>query len=240
MVKGDVAREFKRKLARFYGYDESFHFVRRNVLEGCATGLKVSLLPRDFLNYAIEDSTSLENEKNRVNCLSNSKRATDSQIDRLVWALGFLPLARKQRWNVPKKIGFINDMGLVAPRILRRLNKLRNRLEHEYATPSKREVEDALDVTMLFISYAELVHVPSLNWALSDKMAVRYDYDKMLFHFYEGDPDKCEDPMPLESLAYGDDGFLDFHDFLARIVPLMQKKTDSGEDIEFNRKASDR
>lgn len=157
--------EFKRGMCSFFGYDQNLHYIRAGIARPpVAPGPKASLGPRDFLNFAVEDSVALEEERHRVNCLGNSKRAIDSQIDRLVRRLGFLPLARKERWNIPKKIEFISESGLVAPRILRRVNALRNRLEHEFAPPSREQVEDALDVTTLFLSYAELLQVPSLKW----------------------------------------------------------------------------
>lgn len=109
---------------------------------------------------------------------------------------------------------------------------MRNRLEHEFAPPSKEQVEDALDITTLFLSYAELVQVPSLNWGLSDKATVRYDYDKMIFHFFDEDPDFSKTELsPLFSLAYGEVGFQDFYNFLMRTVPLMSKKSDLGENV---------
>ncbi|MFL6645628.1 MAG: hypothetical protein ACJ8GM_15125, partial [Paraburkholderia fungorum] len=37
-----------------------------------------------------------------------------------------------------------------APRILNRLNQLRNQVEHEYLVPSRSEVETFIDVTSLF------------------------------------------------------------------------------------------
>jgi hypothetical protein len=232
MTTVNAATEFKRKLCSFYGYDEAFHFVRPTESQPLAAEVKASLGPRDFLNFAIEDSVALEEERNRVNCLSNSKRAIDSQVDRLVHRLGFLPLARKERWNIPKKLEFITKIGIVAPRILRRLTALRNRLEHEFAPPSQEQVEDALDITTLFLSYAELVHVPSLNWSLADKATVRYDYESMVFHFFDNDPHFSKtDLSPVLSLAFGEEGFQDFYDFLVRIVPQMNKKTDLGEDI---------
>lgn len=176
---------------------------------------------------------ALEKQRNRVNCLANSKRAIDCQIDRLIYRLGFLPLARKEWWDIPTKLKFISKSGVVAPRILQRLNKLRNRLEHQFAVPSKKEVEDALDVTTLFISYAELVALPTLNWGLADKSNVRYDYDEMIFRFFDEDPNLSKnDVSPLFSLAYGEEGFQEFYDFLARVVPLMSRKTDLGEDIK--------
>jgi hypothetical protein len=225
--------EFKRKLASFYGYDQEFRFVRNTKSEPRATGIKESLEPRDFLNFAVADSGALGDERNRVNCLGNSKRAIDCQVDRLIQRLGYLPLARKERWDIPRKLKFIERVGVVAPRILRRLNTLRNRLEHQFSPPAKDQVEDALDIATLFISYAEIVQIPSLNWSLTDKLAVRYDYERMSFRFFDHRLSVVEDDAdPIFSLGYGEASFQDFYDFLVRVVPEMQRKTDLGEDVQ--------
>jgi hypothetical protein len=228
---------FKRKLASFYGYDEQFHFVRNTKSEPRAAGIQEALEPRDFLNFAVDDSVALGDQRNRVNCLGNSKRAIDCQVDRLIQRLGYLPLARKDRWDIPTKLKFIERVGVVAPRILRRLNTLRNRLEHQFSPPTKAQVEDALDVATLFISYAEIVQIPGLNWGLTDKSAVRYDYDRMIFHFFDRPLSGLdEDADPLFSLAYGAENFQDFYDFLIRVVPEMHRKTDLGEDVQIKKR----
>jgi hypothetical protein len=156
-----------------------------------------------------------------------------NQVDRLIRSLGFLPLAKKQRWNIPRKLDFISQSGVVAPRILNHVNELRNRLEHEFAPPSKRQVEDALDVATLFVFYAELVRVPSMNWTLSGELSLRYDYDEMVFHFFDRNPSDSPDDevMPMFSLAHGEEGFQDLYDFLVKTVPLMERKGRLGQDI---------
>jgi hypothetical protein len=225
MMKDEIVTEFKRQMCDFHGYDENLRF------NGVAKSLrpansKAFLEPRDFLNFAVEDSVTLERERSRVNCLGNCKRAIDAQVDRLIGRLGFLPLARKQRWNIPKKLNFISQSGLLAPRILRNITGLRNRLEHEFAPPSKRQVEDALDIATLFVSYADLVRVPSMNWTLSSKLTVRYDYDRMIFRFYKTEPSDADEETnpPLQSVAHGEHSFQDFYDFLMKTVPSMERK----------------
>jgi len=227
MKKNEIIAEFKREMRGIYGYDENLKYVGTARPSPSAAEGKAFLEPRDFLNFALEDSLTLDKERSRVNCLGNCKRAIDAQIDRLIGRLGFLPLARKQRCNIPTKLDFISQSGLLAPRILRNMNRLRNRLEHEFAPPSKRQVEDALDVATLFVSYADLVRVPGMNWTLSSKLSVRYDYETMVFRFYEADPsDSDEDTNPpLVSLAYGEQGFQDFYDFLMKAVPSMERKS---------------
>jgi len=224
--RNEVLAAFRRELRHIHGYDENLKRVGASKPLPLAKEGKAFLGPRDFLNFAVEDSLALEDERNRVNCLSNCKRAVDAQVDRLIGQLGFFPLAKKERWNIPRKLDFISESGVVAPRILRRVNSLRNRLEHEFATPSKQQVEDALDVATLFVSYAELVHIPSMNWTLSSKLTVRYDYSEMVFRFYEKEPPDLsgDEVLPLVSLAHGDEEFQNFYDFLMKIVPSMERK----------------
>lgn len=227
MEKGDIIGEFKRELLGCYGYDENLRPRGTLKASPSAKENKAFLEPRDFLNFALEDSLTLDQERSRVNCLTNCKRAIDAQIDRLIGRLGFLSLARKQQWRIPKKLDFISQSGLLAPRIVRNINRLRNRLEHEFAPPRRREVEDALDVATLFVSYGDLVRVPGMNWTLSSKLSVRYDYETMIFRFYKADPsDSDEDTnSPLLSLAHGEPGFHDFYDFLIKTVPSMERKS---------------
>jgi hypothetical protein len=225
MDKIDAVAEFKRSLSRFYGYDEKLKYVGSKKSSAQPTETKAFLEPRDFLNFAVEDSTGLDKEKNLVNCLGNCKRAIDAQVDRLIGRLGFFPLAKKQGWSIPKKLDFVFESGLVAPRILRNVNRLRNRLEHDHALPSRQQVEDALDVAMLFLSYAELVRIPAMNWTLSEGLTVRYDYEYMVFSFFPENPDNLpEGEPPMFSLAYGDPGFQDFYDFLMKVVPSLERK----------------
>jgi hypothetical protein len=129
----------------------------------------------------------------------------------LIGRLGFFPLAKKQGWSIPKKLDFVLESGLVAPRILRKVNTLRNHLEHDHALPLRQQVEDALDVAMLFLSYAELVRIPAMNWTLSGGLTVRYDYEQMVFSFFPKNPDDLpKGEPPMFALAHGDAVFQDF------------------------------
>ena len=55
-------------------------------------------------------------------------------------------------WGLPTKLDIIEKIGLLAPRILRKINKQRNLLEHQFVRPSQEQVEDMLDISMLFIA----------------------------------------------------------------------------------------
>jgi hypothetical protein len=222
----EAVLKFKVRLSAFYGYDESLNYIGGSEAPASVKPAKAFLAPRDFLDFAVDDSTDLNKERSLVNCLGNCKRAIDSQVDCLIGRLGMFPLAKRQGWNIPTKLEFISKSGLVAPRILRKVNTLRNRLEHDHAVPSKEQVEDALDIATLFVSYAELVRIPSMNWTLPDGLSVRYDYDEMIFKFFDKDPSDLADgeKYPACSLAYGEDLFQDFYDFLIKNVPSMARE----------------
>ena len=234
MDEDQTITEFRRKLCSLYGYDEDLKFRGRTKNTPRPRRGKAFLGPRDFLQFAIEDAKTLEQERSRANCLSNCKRAIDAEVDRLIRLLGFFPLARRQRWSIPKKLEFISQSGIVVPKILRQLNRLRNGLEHEFTLPSKQRVEDALGVATLFVSYGELVRVPSLGWTVSDKQTVRYDYDAMAFHFFDRNPDDAPETevKPMFSIPHGDPRFPDFYKFLMKIVPSMERSWRLGEDVQ--------
>jgi hypothetical protein len=98
-----------------------------------------------FLDIAEEDLLSNDLRGN-INALTNAKRAIDCQVEAIIEVLSL----RKAR-QFPVKLERINEIGLVAPRVLKRLNKLRNALEHDFVSPSRDEVEDFIDVASLFI-----------------------------------------------------------------------------------------
>ncbi len=233
MNNREIVNEFKQKLCYLYGYDKHLKYTGRPPESQVYSNIKESLGPRDFLEFAMEDSNTIEQNRSRVNCLSNCKRAIDSQINILVRRLGYLPLAKQKKWNIPKKIDFITDVGIIAPRILRRVNQLRNNLEHDFTPPSKLQVEDALDATTLFLAYAELVTPPSLNWSFLGKLTVKYDYDKMKFCFYKQDPSRIQEGEvePIYTLTVDEEAFEDFYFFLVKTVPLMDMKRRLGQDI---------
>jgi hypothetical protein len=116
--------------------------------------------PDEFLKFAEYDSTA-EYDHHLVNSLSNSKRAIDSQLDSLLIAFGLSK--RAKNWHFPEKINYLNSIGIISPRILNKINKKRNLLEHEYKNPNKEEVEDALDVAQLFVAYTNKYLFPALK-----------------------------------------------------------------------------
>ena len=104
-----------------------------------------------FLDYAENDLAS-NTEAGNVNALTNAKRAIDCQIEQLIKSLGL-----KKAKQFPKKIEQIKEIGLLAPRILVKVNQTRNLLEHEFVNPERHQAEDAVDVATLFVKLSNTV-----------------------------------------------------------------------------------
>lgn len=88
-----------------------------------------------------------------VNALSNAKRAIDCQVTNILHGFGIsIP---KQ---FPTKLEKIASLGLVAPRIVKKIIRLRNLLEHEFHNPQLTEVDDAVDVATLFLEATRRIY----------------------------------------------------------------------------------
>ncbi|HED00055.1 MAG TPA: hypothetical protein ENN18_06710 [Proteobacteria bacterium] len=114
-------------------------------------GNPYKIAPRDYLNFASEDLKEKKDKRSLVNALSNAKRSLHFQIDLLTKAFGISNLAPKKRLDFPRKLEFCVQCGIVGPQILRKMNQLRNTVEHEYYVPELDEVKDFIDITELFI-----------------------------------------------------------------------------------------
>ena len=112
---------------------------------------KFETSPSDYISFA---ETDIESglEHRYINALSNAKRALDCQADRILKCIGYFKLSKKKFWGFPKKIELINRLDILAPRILKKINKIRNLMEHDYIKPKEEQVEDFIDVVALFIA----------------------------------------------------------------------------------------
>lgn len=93
------------------------------------------ITPTEYLEFSQADITGTD-KRSTINALSNAKRALECQLDSLLLAFGLGPLSRK--WHVPKKLEVLKDIGIVAPRILAKINRHRNEMEHGYTCPPMR------------------------------------------------------------------------------------------------------
>jgi hypothetical protein len=108
-------------------------------------------MPSEFIGFAELDLQSTFDHK-YINALSNAKRALDCQADRLLKLFGYYKDSQDKFWGFPKKIELIQKFQIIAPRVLNKINKTRNLMEHQYIKPKATQVEDFLDIVSLFIA----------------------------------------------------------------------------------------
>lgn len=119
----------------------------------------VDTSPQCYLDFAIsdfEESTNDTSGKSLINSLGNAKRALHLQVETLANAFGFKNAVCNKRYpNFHDYLDYCEQCGIVTPRILKKLNRVRNAVEHEYYIPTKGETEDFIDVVELFLFATE-------------------------------------------------------------------------------------
>src|SRR5207244_2671714 len=108
-----------------------------------------SIKPAEYLGFASKDIVGGD-RRGAVNGLSNAKRALECQIDSLLLSLDLFT-KRMKRQGLPGKLKELQDLGVVAPQILAKINRHRNELEHEYVCPDVETTKDFVDVVSLFV-----------------------------------------------------------------------------------------
>ncbi|WP_018609834.1 hypothetical protein [Uliginosibacterium gangwonense] len=126
------------------------------------------LMPFDYLEFAEQD-LSKDTTSSRIGCVSNLKRATECEMDTLIHILGLT----KHVKSFPKKLEFVSNVGLISPRSLDKLNRIRNKMEHEYAVPKLSELEAYFDLASGFVYSIEgyifmLASHAEQEWCRSD------------------------------------------------------------------------
>ena len=113
-----------------------------------------NITPHEYLKF-MEEDLKKSDKRSIINALSNGKRALDCQIEMLLYGFCLQNYANKSKINIPGKIMLLNRTGIIAPRILNKINKVRNMMEHEFYCPKISEVQDFADVILLFICYTD-------------------------------------------------------------------------------------
>ena len=111
------------------------------------------LLPYDYLEFA-ENEINSNDISSKINTVSNLKRALECELDTILNILGLNKGSCKKYYfaNVPIKLDFVGKVGLVSPRSFKKLNTLRNKIEHEYHVPSDDEIDSFYDLVFTLIS----------------------------------------------------------------------------------------
>ena len=155
--------------------EANFNWEKVNLFEDSGGELNYSfdLEPEDFLHFADIDMES-GNDHGLINALSNAKRAINCSTDKVLKIFNLKP----EKNNFPSRVSLLQEIGIIAPRIMHKVVRSRNLLEHEYKLPeTDEEVEDAIDIANLFVS--------SVNGALRNAWTDFYikegnDYDDEL------------------------------------------------------------
>lgn len=81
----------------------------------------------------------------------------DCQLDTFLSAFNLNKIAGKSRLSVGNKIDFLENIGAFSSRSLRRLNTIRNRMEHEYEVPKIGDIEVYFDLVTAFVAVLESI-----------------------------------------------------------------------------------
>jgi hypothetical protein len=111
-----------------------------------------TMSPSGYVEFAIQDLAS-DSPRGYINAFSNVKRAIHLLIDSLLNQYGLFFHFRSA--NFPTKLQLLDEVGLLPIGIMTNLNVERNLLEHEYSTPTKQRVQEAVDVAKLLLLATE-------------------------------------------------------------------------------------
>lgn len=139
-------------------FPEFLIFLEKNleVLElSSSTGFnyefpQFDLLPFDYLDFA---ELEIENDStnSRINCITHLKRAIECELDTF---LHIFKIPNKSN-NFPQKVEFAKNAGLFSSRSIEKLNKIRNKLEHQYSIPHSIDIENYFDIAAGFVHSIE-------------------------------------------------------------------------------------
>ena len=151
--------------------------------ESVPFAVSFELKSEDFMAFAKIDLKE-NTERSMVNALSNIKRAIDCRILSLLLFFGVYNKAKKENWNFPQSADFLSKIGVLAPNILKKINRKRNELEHDFKKPTCEEVMDYFDVASLFLgSTSQFLHWTYLDYEISSEdaaLSIKLDREKEL------------------------------------------------------------
>jgi hypothetical protein len=100
-----------------------------------------------YLEFARSDLQG-DDDRSRVNAFTNAKRSIHYQVERSLWHLGFDPTTLPR--SFPSRIDLLAELGLVPSGLVKRYNRQRNEIEHQYVCPDK-------ETTGFVVELAELL-----------------------------------------------------------------------------------
>jgi len=120
--------------------------------------------PKEYLEFADKDLL-LTDTRGLVNALSNAKRAINCQITSLLAVLGL-----QNTGDLQSKFQQLEDIGILASRVSKKIHKLEVLLENRFSKPSLEDAEDAIDIATLFIEATDKVFQQYMDsWWITKK-----------------------------------------------------------------------
>ena len=133
--------------------------------------------PGEFISAA--EALLEQGESGYCDAVANAQRAVRAQIKYTLTALGFDLTGMR----IKAQISLLDSLGLLAPRLLRKISGPRNLMEHAYKRPTREETEDALDIASLFVEATN--RVVSLYWSYSIEATGRRKRQPSLFFSFD-------------------------------------------------------
>lgn len=175
--------------------------------------------PERYLQDAIDDLNSGNERRHYNNALRNAKSALHMRVDILCYSLSGESFFKKMR-SFPRKMDFLESIGIVRPRIIDKINKIRNEFEHEYKDITKEQAEDFVDITMLFVEATKYLNfrfpseisflgIPNkINDETLDKIRCNFSKGEIIFYLQSsvGSLNKTyvEQSLSVEDALYKD------------------------------------
>lgn len=133
----------------------TFNKIEDGWFDGYTTswlGYSDGINQNDYLQFAEDDLNDGQSDRHLINAVSNAKRALHMEVETLSNAYG-VNAAVKKFGSFPQRLAFLSKAGFFAkPRLLAKLNKLRNIVEHEYHIPKLEDTENFVDIVDLFVN----------------------------------------------------------------------------------------
>ena len=114
---------------------------------------------QDYLNFAEQEleaflgnSGDWSSNSRLINCIAHLKRAMDCQLDTSLHVFNLYKVFNSRNLKIEKKLDFLTAAGVVSTRTLRRLNTIRNQMEHSYEIPRLHDIELYFDIISSFVA----------------------------------------------------------------------------------------
>jgi len=148
----------------------------------------------DFLAFAKEDLAS-GSIKGFINAITNAKKAIDCQIDNFILSLGY-EHTKISKYTAVKnfvtntenntlKLKFLEKLEVIPIKLISKIRKLRNKIEHNYYRPTEDEADEAVELADLFVNCLQRKIFYESFCVFGDGDENTKKQNTLSFHFWE-------------------------------------------------------